>query len=619
MHFSIRTYSLGVAVPLLFSSPVVLSEGNSTSLETVVVTANRVARTVDDSLASVTVLTDKDIEREQASSLQELLQSRAGFQFVNNGGAGKVTSLFLRGTESDHVLLLIDGVKVNSASLGTPRLELLPLEMIERIEIVRGPRTSLYGSDAIGGVIQIFTKKGKVGEKAKPTVAVKIGSNNTQGISVGIRGGFAKGWYSLQLKKEDTDGYNACTGNSTTFAGCFTEEFDDDGYDNTSASFNVGYQLSDKTTLSAQLLRSDNDIESDGAPPFSPNEAETLVQSYGVTLTSELNDRADIRFSAGHSDNKNKNFQSGTFFSRFDNERDTYALQSNIDITDNQLITVGFDYQDDKVESTSYTANDRDNNGFFAEYQLDTAKQNMTIGARNDDNEQFGSKTTGNIAVGHAINQRLKLIGSYGTAFKAPTFDELFFPFFGNPALKAENSKSVEVGLRGQQVWGNWSAHMYRTKVDNLIVFDAALNSANNVNKAEIKGLELIANTRLQGWDLSTNITFLSTEDKSSGANSGKELARRPDQSARFNLDRNFGKFSLGGSLIAESNRFDDAGNNRKINGYATTDLRASYRFNKALTLQAKVGNVFDKNYETASFFPQDGTNYMLTLRYTPE
>lgn len=185
--------------------------------------------------------------------------------------------------------------------------------------------------------------------------------------------------------------------------------------------------------------------------------------------------------------------------------------------------------------------------------------------------------------------------------------------------MRNVGSKSVEIGLRGQQAWGNWSAHFYRTKVDDLIVFDAALNSANNVDKAEIKGLEFIANTRIQDWDLSTNLTLLDTEDKSGGLNNGNDLARRPDQSARFNLDRDFGKFSLGGSLIAESDRFDDAGNNRKISGYATTDLRASYRFNKALTLQAKIGNVFDKNYETASFFPQDGTNYMLTLRYAPE
>ena len=620
MHFSLRAYSLGAVLPLLFSSPLSVAAGDSaTNLDTIIVTANRVARTVNDSLASVTVITEDDITNQQAFSLQELLQARAGFQLVNNGGVGKTTSLFLRGTESDHVLVLVDGVKINSASTGTPPLELIPLEMIERIEVVRGSRTSLYGSDAIGGVIQIFTKKAKAGEAAKPTLSLTAGSDKTQGITAGIRGGFTKGWYSLQLKKENTDGFNSCTGSSTAFAGCFTEEPDRDAYKNTSASFRVGYQLSNSSTLSAQFLRTDNEVEFDGAPPFAPNESESLVQSYGITLSSELTDRADIIFSAGHSDNKNKNFQSSVFFSRFDTKRDTYSLQSNIDITDNQLITLGVDYQNDNVETTSYTVDARSNTGFFAEYQANIAKQSITLSLREDDNEQFGNKTTGNLAIGHAINKNLKAIASYGTAFKAPTFNELFFPFFGSPTLKPENSNSIEIGLRGQQAWGNWSTTLYRTKIDNLIVFDSTTNLANNINKAEINGFELIANTRLQHWDLSANLTLLETEDQSNGANQGNKLARRPDKSLRLNLDRDFGTFRLGSSIIAESDRFDNAANSRRVSGYATADLRLSYQLNQALTLQAKIGNLFDKTYETASFYPQNDRNYMFTIRYAPK
>ncbi len=620
MHFPIRAYSLGMALPLLFSAPISLAADDSaTSLDTVIVTANRVARTVNDSLASVTVITADDIISQQASSLQNLLQARAGFQLVNNGGAGKTTSLFLRGSESDHVLVLVDGVKINSATTGTSPLELMPLELIERIEIVRGPRTSLYGSDAIGGVIQIFTKKAKAGEKAKPTLSLKVGSDNTQGITAGVRGGFNKGWYSLQLQKENTDGFNSCTGSSTAFAGCFTEEPDRDAYKNTSASFRVGYQLSNTTLLSAQFLRTDNETEFDGAAPFAPNESESLVQSYGITLSSELTDRADIVFSAGHNDNKNKNFQSGTFFSRFNTKRDTYSLQSNIGITDNQLMTLGVDYQNDKVDTTSYNVDARSNTGYFAEYQANIARQSITLGLRDDDNEQFGHKTTGNIAIGHALNSNLKAIASYGTAFKAPTFNELFFPFFGSPTLKPEGSNSIEIGLRGQQAWGNWSTTLYRTKIDNLIVYDPSTQLANNVEKSEVNGFELIANTRIQHWNLSSNLTLLDTEDQSNGLNNGNKLARRADKSLRLNLDRDFGKFSLGSSIIAESDRFDDPANNRRVSGYATADLRVGYRFNKALTLQAKIGNLFDKTYETISFYPQNDRNYMLTLRYAPK
>ncbi|MEE9350780.1 MAG: TonB-dependent receptor, partial [Thiotrichaceae bacterium] len=565
------------------------------------------------------VLTQEDIQKQQASSLQELLQARAGFHIVNNGGAGKKTSLFLRGTNSDHVLVMIDGIKINTATDGAAPLSILPLELIERIEIVRGPRTSLYGSDAIGGVIQIFTKKGKAGESAKPFISIKAGSHNTKGVSAGISGGINKGWYNLNLKREKTDGYNSCTGSSTAFAGCFTEELDKDSYDNSSASFSAGYQLTDTTKVSAQFLQTDNEIEFDGAPPFAPNEADTLSQIYGLNITSELSDKVDISFSAGHNDHKNENFQSGSFFSRFDTKRDTYSLQSNMSVTDNDLFTVGFDYQNDKVDSTSYAVPSRDNKGLFVEYQGVIANHNIAVGLRNDDNEQFGNHATGNVAVNHAFNGQLGLTASYGTAFKAPTFDQLYFPFFGSSDLRPEKSNTAEIGLRGKHSWGNWSSNLYRTEADDLIIFDSSISLANNVANATIKGFEAIVNTRVQGWDLGADLTLLRTEDKSNGRNQGNKLARRPDKSLRLNLDKDFGKFSIGSSVIAEGSRFDDAGNNRRVGGYTVADLRMGYKLTEDLSLQAKVGNVLDKSYETSSFYPQDGRNYMLTLSYTPK
>ncbi|MEE9343589.1 MAG: TonB-dependent receptor [Gammaproteobacteria bacterium] len=604
---------LALASSLIFLIQNSLAE----SLPEIIVSATRTAQTVNDTLSSVTVFTAEDIQQQHASSLQELLQARAGFQLVNNGGAGKITSLFLRGTESDHILMMIDGIKINSSSTGTPPLELIPLEMIERVEIVRGPRASLYGPDAIGGVIQIFTKKGHAGDTIKPTLSLTTGSHNTQGVTAGVLGGAGNASYSFTLKKEKTDGYNACTGSSTAFAGCFTEEPDKDAYDNQSISVNLGYQFNN-TRLSGQFLGSDNNIEFDGAAPFASNESQSLLQSYGITLSSELTDHSNFLLSVGRSANKNKNLQSGVFFSRFNTERDSLSLQGNIDITEDHLLTVGVDYLEDEARTTSYGKVSRDNIGLFAEYQADIHNHNVNIGLRKDDNQQFGNKTTGNIAIGHLINQNMKFITSYATAFKAPTFNELFFPFFGNTELSPEESYTIEIGLRGKQDWGTWSGSLYRTKIDNLIVYDANAMLANNIDKAKIKGVEFIAETRIQAWQFNANLTLLDTEDQSKGFNNGNELARRPRKSLHLNIDREFPRFSIGSTLVSESERFDDSGNNRRIGGYATTTLRASYKLMKGLSIRAKVGNLFDKHYETTSFYPQDGRNFRLTLQYAP-
>jgi vitamin B12 transporter len=617
-------------IPLVFSSAPLWAENTVNTenaedktttpdnLDQVIVTATRTARTVDETLASVTIITREDIQKQQASSLQELLQAKAGLSIVNNGGAGKVTSLFMRGTNSDHVLVLIDGIKINTATDGAAPLSMLPLEMVERIEVVRGPRTSLYGSDAIGGVIQIFTKRSRSGEPAKPTITVKAGSHNTKGISAGISGSGEKGWYSVNLKRETTDGYNACTGSSTAFAGCFTEELDKDGYENTSASLNVGYQITDNTSIAAHYLRSDNSVEFDGAPPFAPNEEEALSQTYGLKITTDLSDRADIMFSAGHNTYKDSytNSVDTAFFSRFDTSRNTFSLQSNIDLAEDHLLTLGLDYLNDKVDTTSYNIPSRNNKGVFAEYQGKIAHHSVNFGLRNDDNEQFGNKLTGNIGISHPVNDAIDLTASYGTAFKAPSFNELYFPFYGSSDLKPEESGTVEIGLRGRHSWGNWSSSIYRTRTDNLIVYDASLFRANNIAKAEIKGFEAMINTQLNGWDLSADLTLLDTENKTTGGNHGNKLARRPDRSLRLNIDKDFGKFTMGSSIIGESSRFDNASNTLKIGGYGTVDLRASYQITKNLSLQAKVGNVFDKHYETAAYYPQDGRNYMLTLSY---
>ena len=214
------------------------------------------------------------------------------------------------------------------------------------------------------------------------------------------------------------------------------------------------------------------------------------------------------------------------------------------------------------------------------------------------------------------LSSSIKLVGSYSTAFKAPTFDELYFPFFGNTSLKPEEAKVAEIGLRGRHSWGSWSTTAFQNKIEDLIVYKADFSEAGNIDKAEINGLEAIVDTKVLGLDLNANLTLLKAKDKSGNLNDGNRLARRPDKSLRVNLSKDFGKLNLGGTLIAEDHRFDNASNSRRIAGYASLDLMAGYQLSKNLKVQAKLGNVFDKEYETASFYPQDGRNAMISLHY---
>jgi vitamin B12 transporter len=242
------------------------------TLPELVVTATRTAQTVDESLASVTVISREEIDNSQALTLPEILRGVPGLDISSNGGLGKTTSVFMRGTESDHVLVLVDGLKIGSATLGNVALEHLPLSQIERIEIVRGPRSSLYGSEAIGGVIQIFTRQGK-GIQA----SVGMGDDRTYQVTAGLSGATKENWYSLYADHLQTEGFNDCQGN--TSGGCFTIEPDDDGYDNTSFSAKLGHRFGDSVTIEAHAMQAQGHTEYDSS---FDNEADFVQQVLGL-------------------------------------------------------------------------------------------------------------------------------------------------------------------------------------------------------------------------------------------------------------------------------------------------------------------------------------------------
>jgi len=603
--------TLAVAACALAPSPSSQAE-EATDIEPVVVTATRTPRSLDDNLASVTVIERSDIERLQARSIPDLLRGVQGIQVANSGGAGKVTDLYVRGTAADHVLVLIDGVKIGSATTGTTAWQDLPVGQIERIEVVRGPRSSLYGSEAIGGVIQIFTRKG--GGDLRPSLSLGGGSYRSANASADLSGGGAQGWWHLGTGYEDTQGFNACDG-TPLGAGCFTFEPDTDGYHNVSGSARGGYRFGERAEVDLFWLGTKAHSLFDGT---FVNDTKTSQQVAGARARLRPLKPWELSLSLGQSRDDSDNRLDGSFVTQFDTLRETASLQSDLTLGAGQTFTLGVDWQNDHITSTeNYAEDSRDNIGVFGQAQASLGRHDLSASLRQDDNQQFGTHATGSAAWGYRLPWAARLLASYGTAFKAPTFNDLYFPGFGNPDLVPEQSRSLELGLSGEWKTLGWSINAYDTRVDHLIVLGPSF-IPENIDQARIQGVELALSGQLGAWLINTNLTLLDPVNESSGPNHGNLLPRRAEQSARLDLDRRYGPWGLGLSVIGVGRRYDDAANTRSLDPYVTLDLRADYAFSKAWRLQGRLENLFDADYQTAAYYNQPGRGIYLTLRYEP-
>ncbi|KLD64747.1 ligand-gated channel protein [Dyella japonica DSM 16301] len=593
---------------------------DTTNLDGVVVTATRTEQTQSQTLSAVTVIDRADIERLQPASLADLLRGTPGMQIANNGGPGKATSAFLRGTEAGHVLVMIDGVKIGSATLGTAALQDIPVEQIERIEIVRGPFSSLYGSEAIGGVIQIFTRRPE--GAFVPSFSLGVGSYSHLSGSAGFAGKSGDAWYSLEASHEQTHGINSCrVGAAEVGAACFADQPDKDGYRNNALTLQGGYKFDEQWDADVRLFRSEGHNYYDGTYTDSDKSATQVV---GGSVHYRPASNVKLTLSLGTSGDFSKDFYQGVYVDRFDTHRDLGSFQADIGFWGG-LLTTGFDWQRDHVDSTAgyvnaftgVPVNSRIDRGGFVQWQQTFGSQSVQASVRHDDNSQFGSKNTGSLLWGWDFTQTLRLTASYGTAFKAPTFNDLYYPYYGDPNLKPERSRNFELGLRGSYDWGYWSLNAFRNNVTDLITYDAATQAPGNVDQARIRGAEGVVSGHVLGWLVTGTATWLDPRDESTGYE-GNLLPRRARQTGNIDLDRSFGDFSVGGTWFVSGRRYDDLANQHPLGGYAITNLRVAYAISRDFKLQLALNNAFGKDYETAWYFNQPGRNYMLTLRYQP-
>jgi vitamin B12 transporter len=577
----------------------------------VIVTATRTAQSAEDTLAATTVITRADIDRLQAQTLQDLLVGLPGVAVANNGGPGKFTSLFLRGSNSNQVLVLIDGIKVGNASSGTAAFEQIPVDQIERIEIVRGPRSSLYGSDAVGGVIQIFTRGGA--GRLTPSFSVGGGTYNSWKSEAGLAGRVGNAWYSGSVTGSYTDGINACRGSDS--GGCYTYEPDRDGFWDTTGSMRGGYRFDDGAEVSGRWLRTYGDTHYDGSYA---NQSKLVQQVLGGHVRLPRLGAWQASISGGQSEDQSIDYENGHFSGQLDTLRNSASLQNDFTLAARQRFTAGADYVKDHLFSdTAYTDASRENWGAFAQYLGGFGASDVQLSARSDRNQQFGTHATGSIAYGYRFSPALRVSASFGSAFKAPTFNDLYYPFgFGNPQLRPEKSYSSELGFGGRLSRFDWSLNAYQTDVIDMIVLDQNY-TPQNFDRARIRGLEAQSSWRWRQWHLAAAATLLDPRNRSAGADDHL-LPRRPMQTARLDVDRSFGRYSAGATLTASGRSFDDADNTQALGGYGLLDLRAGWHCSSKWLLQARLANVFGKHYETVQYYNQPGRTLFVTLRYTP-
>lgn len=593
-------------------SPIALAQASTASpAETVVVTATRTPQRVDQALAQVTVIDRARIEAASGRTLAELLAGESGVQSWSNGGLGKNASVSLRGLESRHTLLLIDGVRYGSATLGTPSWDNIPLDAIERIEIVRGPMSGLYGSEAVGGVIQIFTRRGQQG--FHPEFAAALGSRSYGELAAGARFGSGLVDGSLRLQHRRTDGFSATNPKLPS-----NYNPDDDGFDQTSVNGRIGLRLGDWRADATLLKTEGTNHYDDGAGVDTRAALRTEVMSLQLAGPVTSAWRTSVRASRSRDDFET--LASASAFSTLGTIGTTqtqFGWENQINTPlGTALVLAERVQQEVERPGTPFAVSERSVTGLALGINGEAGAHGWQANVRRDRNSQFGGQTTGSLGYGYELAPGLRATASFGTSFVAPSFNQLYFPGFGNPNLLPEEGRQREVGL----VWRNGPVTSRLAYFDNRIRgYISGGPLPTNIPRVKVDGISASVDAVLGAWTLAGSIDSIQPINATEGTtNFGRILPRRVQDSGRLAVDWRGGGFTLGGSLQAFGERFDNANNSTRLGGFAMLDLRAEWAFARDWVLAAKLNNAGGKTYETVFGYNQPGREGFVTVRWAP-
>jgi len=586
-------------------------------LDAVVVTAARSAQRAADVLPATTVLTRADIERSQTPSLVDLLSRQVGVEFARSGGPGAQASLFIRGANSAQTLVLVDGVRINTSTGGAAVLGGIALDTVERIEIVRGNLSSLYGSEAIGGVVQIFTRSGRTtGVEA----SLEGGADDTRAVAAAgryVMGGTRIAASAARRRSEPFSAIDTARVIPSPFAPGANPDID--GSDNRSAALSAGHRWGSGWELegSAWTSRNDTDFDSTADGPTATHKEEAGSDVYRVALAAPLSSAWLARLSAGEARERSDNRVSDPFSfnnGRFDARNRQVTLANEVRVAEDVLAVVGLESLRQRGASTSYDPNftslltefeRRVKSAWFGltgatPAQADGSRHRAQLSVRHDDYSDVGNATTGLISYRYDFASHWSVGGQASTAFRAPSFNDLYFPFFGNPQLRPEESTSGELALGYAREQLQLRAAVYRTRARELIVFDPATSIAQNVARATLDGIELSARQTFGGWRVDANASLTRPVDEATD----ERLLRRAARVFNIGVDRDFGRWSAGAGVSYNGARFDS-----DINTFARVELPAytllrlygAWRVTEQVTLTARLENVTDEEYALVS------------------
>lgn len=605
-HPPFQRAALALALASSFSaSPLHAAEATE---PLIVVTATRQATRANEVISDITVIDREAIEQAGPTTLPELLSRQPGLLVVDNGGAGKTASVFMRGASATHTLLLVDGMPLGSATTGAPSLHNLPLSQIERIEILRGPASSLYGSDAIGGVIQVFTRRGD--GPSRVNAYVGIGSHNTREAQAGVSGGSGPLSYSAAASRYSTDGFSvAADPLRYKVVNGSLPNTDADGYGNTSYSGRVVYTLADghEIGVSALEVTSRNQYDSGGILTDAYSKDKTRIAS--VHLRNRITDAWTSTLRWGSSQDRSEGFAPAR--SLFATTQIQWTWQNDLRLPVGSLMLLAENTEQSVDSTTNYAVKNRTVRSLVVGYQGSLGAHSWQASLRRDDNSQFGGHSTGSLGYGYRFAAEWQARAAIGTAFKAPSFNQLYYPAFGNANLKPEEARNREIGL----TWERGGQHATVTRFDNRITNLIAGFPVANVGKARITGTSLGYGLLRGPWQADASLDLMRPVD----ATNGNRLQRRAAEMAKLALSYTPGVWKLGGEINAVGRRYDTTTQTRAMGGYAVANLFAAHQLSRDWTLEGRINNLFDRVYENAWAYAVPGREIFVGLRYAPK
>ncbi len=574
-------------------------------LNEVVVTATRTEQLVSEVLTDVTVIDRQAIERSGAVGVADVLSSYPSVQFARNGGAGNTTSLFIRGANTNQTAVYVDGVRIESQSgSGGFTWQTLPLAQIDRIEILRGPAAAIYGSDAIGGVVQLFTRRGE--GAFQPYAGVGAGTYNTYQVNAGFTGAQEQWDYAVGVTKEKSKGFNVLK----------AKNLDSDGYDSHSETARLGLQINKDHKLEATLLQSRMDAQYDSSSVEDDHNVET-IQTTGLNWTAQwtpgyqsklllTRSRYDYITQPGSKYATNTVLRNYVF--QNDYSMDIHRFQANLE------------RREDALDNTSTTpaGTERSQNALALGYGLMLEQHSLQLNARHDTDSDFGDKNTAQAAYAYELNDAWQLRASAGSAFRAPTLFQRFYKYGGNAGLEPESSDNIEAGLKYAYQNDSLSLVAYRNRISNLIDYFYATGECNcyeNIDHARLQGLTLSVATRYR------DVKFSGSYDRLDAKNTdtGKALARRADNSLKLAADTQWQAWQLGGEWQWVDKRFDDNDNTSVLSAFQLFNLWGQRQIDKDYSLLLRLNNAFDQSYQLADGYYTAGRNVFVGVQWQPK